>query len=547
MRGRIPLPPLAVAALTVAVLAWAVPIAAAETRQSTAAAFRDSVGVNAAPTYFDTPYGRWDRVVALVRELGVHHIRAGFFTSSNAGWNRREADAFRSAFAAGIRFNLLVGRTCSYDGALKPCLDAIATRLPPGSVASLEWPNEHDLFGGATWREDLVDWGRRLHAGARADPALRAIRIIGPSLVHKQSPLVLGDQSAFLDAGNLHPYTGAKSPSPEHIAQERARMRPVSGAKPLVATEAGFHTSPAAVNQDQPAADEPTAAVYTLRTVLEHFADGIDRTYLYELLDQRDDPLYSKANFGLLHTDLSPKPAFTALKRLLGMIGAGAPAGRAPLAFGLGEAPGDLRSLVLQQESGRHALLLWRTASVWDRDAKRPLTVAPARVGVALPGAGGAAVGNPLRGPGLLPVPVQGGRIALDVGADPLVVIVSRAARPSPADGAVPPAAGRRAAARDRTPPRITRLRIRRVGRRHVAFFRLSERARVTGVVRRATRSARLRTVRRTAARTLRAGRRKVAVGHLRRGRYRLRLGVRDAAGNGARRTVRFRVRRGAR
>jgi hypothetical protein len=544
MRGRMPVPPLlAASALAAAVLAWAVPAAPA-TRQSTAAAFRDSVGVNTAPTYYDTPYGRWDQVVARVRALGVRHIRAGFFWSSNAGWNTREADALRSAFAEGIRFNLVVNRTCSHDGTLAPCLAAIRTRLPVGSVASVEWPNEHDLFGGPTWRADLADWGRRLHAGVKADPALRSIRVLGPSLVHKDAPLVLGDQTAFLDAGNLHPYTGAKSPGPEHIAQERARMRPVSGNAPLVATEAGFHTSPAAVNQDQPAADEPTAAVYTLRTVLEHFASGIERTYVYELLDQRDDPLHSKANFGLLRTDFSPKPAFTALQRLLGMIGTGAPVQRAPLAFRLSGAPGDLRSLVLQQDARRHALVIWRTASVWDRDAKRPLTVAPRRVGVALPGATGVAVGSPLRGASPLPVALAGGAIALDVGADPLVVLVTRAEEaPAAAAGALP-ASGPPAAARDRTPPRIAGLRIRRVGRRHVAVFRLSERARVAGLVRRGTRSARFRTVRRTRARTLGPGRRRLAVGRLRRGRYRLRLGVRDAAGNGGRRTLTFRVRR---
>jgi hypothetical protein len=504
--------------------------------------------VNAAPTYFDTPYGHWDRVVAHLRALGVRHLRAGFFWSANAGWNAREVGAFRSAFAAGIRFDLVVNRTCSHDGALAPCLAAIRTRLPAGSVASVEWPNEHDLFGGPTWRADLADWGRRLHAGVKADPALRSIRVLGPSLVHKDSPLVLGDQTASLDAGNLHPYTGAKSPSPEHIAQERARMRPVSGDAPLVATEAGFHTSPAAVNQDQPAADEPTAAVYTLRTVLEHFASGIDRTYVYELLDQRDDPLHSKANFGLLRTDFSPKPAFTALQRLLGMVGTGAPARRAPLAFRLSGAPGDLRSLVLQQDARRHALVLWRTASVWDRDAKRPLTVAPRRVGVALPGASGVAVGSPLRGPGLLPLGLAGDGIALEVGADPLVVLVTRAAGAPPLDAGTPPGtSGLPVVARDRTAPRITGLRIRRVGRRHVAAFRLSERARVAGVVRRGTRTARFRTVRRTRARTLGAGRRRLPVGRLRHGRYRLRLAVRDAAGNDGRRTATFRVRRRSR
>ena len=416
-------------------LALAPAAEAAFPRYASASAFRESVGIATHPSYYDTPYGQWDKVVARLRELGVHHIRGGFFASGNAGWQARQAAAYRDAYAAGIRANLVLDLRCSPTGLVDPCLAGMKSELPAGSVESVEWLNEHDLFGGTNWKDVLQTWGRALYAKVKADPVLRSLRVIGPSLVYPNAPLVLGDQSAWLDAGNIHPYTGASSPNPLHIAAELTRIKAVSGSKPVVATEAGFHTSPAATNVDQPAADEPTAAVYTLRTVLEHFADGIDRTYLYELIDQRVNLLDSQSNYGLLHTDFTPKPAFTQLKNLLAMIGSSAPAQVTPVGFSIAGDTSDARTLVLQQDDGRYALVLWRTASVWDRDAKRRLTVAPRRYVVTVPSATAVSTGNPATGTSFTPAALSAGSVTVDVGADPLVLQLTIAPpTPPPAD-----------------------------------------------------------------------------------------------------------------
>lgn len=99
-------------------------------------------------------------------------------------------------------------------------------------------------------------------------------------------------------------------------------MGPVSGAKPVWATEAGFHTALRA-RTGQPPLSERVGAVYLERTFLEHFAMGVGRTYAYELVDEKPDPAGREPewHFGLLRNDFSPKPAFTALRNLLAVVG----------------------------------------------------------------------------------------------------------------------------------------------------------------------------------------------------------------------------------
>ena len=85
----------------------------------------------------------------------------------------------------------------------------------------LEAPNEFDHFvGGRRWPSELAAYGRELYRKAKGRPALRALPVIGPSLMAPGAPRRLGDQHAFLDAGNIHPYTGGLSPAPAHMRSE---------------------------------------------------------------------------------------------------------------------------------------------------------------------------------------------------------------------------------------------------------------------------------------------------------------------------------------
>jgi hypothetical protein len=413
--------------LAACLAAPAAPARAAEVEPRSAAAFRDSVGVTTHIVYFGTAYGNWPRVVDRLRELGVGHVRDGVYANPAPqwrAWNERYYRAVELAAAHGIRFAFGMGRPGSETGTIDQLLGVVGGRLRH-AAAALEAPNEFDRFvGGPRWPARLAAYGRELYRKAKARPSVRSLPVIGPSLTAPGAALRLGDQRRWLDAGNIHPYTGGLSPGPPHLRSELGRIGAVSGRKPVWATEAGFHNALRA-RVGQPPVSEAAGAVYLLRTFLEHFRAGIPRTYAYELLDEQREPARRnpEQHFGLLRSDFSRKPAFVALRNLLALMGPATPPGRLrPLRMTLERGPRDLRSLVLQRADGRHLLVLWRLAPVWNREARRPLRVAPRRVSVRLPAARAVRAAHPVADAAPAPLRLRRDGVRVRVGASPVVL-----------------------------------------------------------------------------------------------------------------------------
>lgn len=125
----------------------------------------------------------------------------------------------------------------------------------------------------------------------------------------------------------------------------------------------------------------------------------------------------------------------------------------------------------------------------------------------------------------------------------------ARPAARAPPSPAAPPGApgGGGASGGDRRRPKLSLLRVRRSKGRLVASFRLSEAARVATRIDRAKKAkkrvrTRYRTTKRLAVRSLPAGKRKITLGRLKRGRLRIVLTARDTTGNRGSLTRAFRV-----
>jgi hypothetical protein len=149
-------------------------------------------------------------------------------------------------------------------------------------------------------------------------------------------------------------------------------------------TETGYHNAYAATT-GQPPVSEEAAAVYLPRALVAAFGAGVRRTFVYELLDEKPDPgLHDpEQHFGLLRNDLSPKPAFTAIKTLIAAVRASPGSGSGVLPWDL-RAPedADVQHVVLARRDGSRAIAIWRPVSVWDTDERR--AVDPGSVAIEL-------------------------------------------------------------------------------------------------------------------------------------------------------------------
>jgi hypothetical protein len=421
-------------ATLVACFCFAAAASAQQVRPRSAGAFQDSVGLTTHIVYYDTPYGDWPRIVSKLVELGVKHLRDGVYANPALqwrDWNQRYYDAVEVAAAQGIKFDLGMGQPGFGAGTLDQLAAVVRGRLR-GAVEAVEDPNEFDLFGGiAGWPQTLVAYDRSLYQTVKSDRTLRTLPVVGPSFGTYDAPQQIGNQARWLDIGNIHPYTGGQSPSAAHTESELLRAALTAPGKPVWATEAGFNNAVHAADSsaEQPAVPERVAADYTLTTLLEHFKNGIARTYLYELIDEHPDPGQSapQQDYGLLRNDFSPKPAYTALQNLLRLVGQGAPEGWLhPLDSVLPADTPRLRHLVLQRDDGTYVVALWSLASAWNTAARQPVRVPRQSVTVALPAAASAAIANPVTAAAARPMALRRGRVRVRVGRDPIILLVTQ-------------------------------------------------------------------------------------------------------------------------
>ncbi|MDB4883294.1 MAG: hypothetical protein JWL95_2060 [Gemmatimonadetes bacterium] len=352
-----------------------------ETARS-ASAFVNSVGLNVHLSYLDRVYGTGYISIIKPRlaELGVRHLRDGGSVFPNADWMSTVYGRYAEvAQLARATFDIVIS---PYNGGANYSdashVGTLLSYVGAANVESFEGLNEHDLSGRPAWASEIRSMQQALHAAVKGNPAYASrYAVLGPSLVNGGSPSVVGDLSAYMDVGVAHPYPGGKQPSTSVQASSLAWLRAMNGARPLQATESGYHTAPQSTVPGNYPITESAQGKYVPRLFFENFNAGLARTYLYELIDQGTDRADIEQNFGLLRVDGSPKPAFTALKNTLALL-SDVDAGSAPttLRFGLAGDTSLVHHTVLRKSDGRFYLVLWREVASYDPASRTDMTVA---------------------------------------------------------------------------------------------------------------------------------------------------------------------------
>jgi len=316
--------------------------------------FVDSIGVNAHFDDYTSLYGsQYAQVSQLLTSSGIRHIRVGV-NLNNAGY----VPQMQQLAAAGIH-----GSYTTVLGMTQPQILGFASLISP-SLESFESPNEQDE-GIPTWEPGCIAFQQQLYSWVKGNPSTAKFPVLGPALAWPSSYAALGDLSAYMDYGNIHDYLANYYPGDPYavfggISGVINAGKVSDGSHPMFATETGYGTT-----YGTSQIDYRTDLRYITRLFFEQFNAGLQRSYAYEFLD--DGGTAAFANFGLVQSNLAPKPAYTGVKSLISALkDPGSAFQTSALTYKISGFNANVHHLLLQKRNGSFVLALWVETPSWN-------------------------------------------------------------------------------------------------------------------------------------------------------------------------------------
>ena len=375
----------------------------AELRTATPAGdFLATLGVNTHIAYKDGAYANTRLVAQDLLYLGIEHVREGVV--DHFGGDTASLADYQTLANAGMTFDLVVSHRPnpapgpSFVEVNLAMLATLRTAMPR-SITAVEGPNEINNWPVASYKGLAGDAAalsaqRDLYAAVHAAPALRGVPVYDLTGAPQQ-----GSLAGRADFANQHPYSHNAMQPGFWIPRGFAEAYAIPGAYPRVITEIGNYSLPLGWPAGKPwweaaiylGVDEATQAKSVVNSYFDAFADGISRTYIYELLDQKPDFAGASTllHYGLYRFDHVPKPAAVAVHNLTSILAAKALArvnatstGR--LDYAVDDLPATGRSVLLQKADGTFVLVLWNVVPFWAWDASSSHAVTSSPVPVRL-------------------------------------------------------------------------------------------------------------------------------------------------------------------
>lgn len=288
----------------------------------------------------DYPY--LAKEVAIMKRIGINSVRLDFAASQikkdSNGWHTKIWDTVIDTLkASDIELLPILDRTIAakpawvnvsgYHKYLKYTLEKYGK-----DASTWELMNEADLYpvsityDSSGKRKKTFDYSAS-GAGymSKLPDFYKYIKSISPSTKVLISGLA-SDKNGFLDTicvhggykyfdiMNIHCYLEPEQ-IPVVLKRIKRKMDKYGWAKPIWITECGMHT---AKNGEKWRTEEEQASRLP-RIFLLSFAYGVDRVYWYNLRSRENDISYKEDHFGIMHADLSPKPAYYTYKTLVSL------------------------------------------------------------------------------------------------------------------------------------------------------------------------------------------------------------------------------------
>ena len=367
-----------------------------------AASFIGSIGVNTHIDFTWTAYANIAEVEAALSYLGVANVRDSPSNPADLQWWQQVAQA------TGVKFDAFIGEgsPASYSSEL----GLMQQLAGEGLLNFVEGGNEpDDSYAESTG--DSTSYAAQFQQTLYQTAHALGLPVIQTSFGNVNDYGSTGDLSAYADYGNAHTYYGtgnnpgatawwngqSYASSLSWLNSEASLTTP---GKPIITTESGYYTDGNTADPNN--VDETVQAKYTLDILLDAYKAGDAKTYLYELLDQNTGDGNSEDNFGLFHSDGTPKLAATAVHDLTTLLNdPGATAASfvpGTLNYSLTGMSATENSLLMEKSDGSFWLALWNDTRLSGPSSPTDVAVAPNTVTLTLANAAAVQVFDPLAG-----------------------------------------------------------------------------------------------------------------------------------------------------
>lgn len=342
----------------------------------------DSFGVNVHYSFSTTVYGNSSSVTDLVKDLKVRYVRDRM--SPNPGAQRTQfgvlaADGIKAHVSMGVYNDTTQAQMNSYVAAID---------LNPSYIASVGGCNEpNDEPRLSSWATIMKNhqqmlWNTMISYGLGSVPVVAGALKDNVSNLHADF-ITAGATGigAYCDKADYHKYPlgGGGKATPSNGHQDRINWSVAAYGGPPWCTETGMNNS----NSRTP---EWVTGIYAPRLLMETFYRGVERTFMYELLDDPDSTGEAlESHFGLVRTPVGStnnpsawgkKPAFNSLAALsVAMADPGAPVTPVSITLTVTGGGSDLRWVCAGKRDGSYYLVLWRDTAVYDHSTKKAVTV----------------------------------------------------------------------------------------------------------------------------------------------------------------------------
>ena len=373
-----------VCALALGATLLAAPASAqAPVQARSAYSFVDSLGVNihmahnarAGGEFATNAYNDVAKTEQALTYLGIKYAR-DFFAANNPDILRKLHSETR------IKYGIFLGVGWGLDYEAQMSL----IHRNADMLASVEGPNEVDnwppTFDGLKGYPASIAQMRRIHADIKGTPASEHLPVYCLTLGDADANrFKLGDLSAYCDYAVAHPYPVSGKLAYPFIQHWNNLSLSWAPNLPIVITEGGYSTRPSMTAS----ADEASHAKLELNFLFDVFAQGVSRTYLYELLDEYEPGYQNNErswHYGLFRYNGTPKPAATAIRAVVKLLRDKEFAPGA-LAYDLRGLPSTAHQVLLQGSDGTFVLTLWNEP-IFDMKSGGVGSLAPVNVQVNL-------------------------------------------------------------------------------------------------------------------------------------------------------------------